>query len=64
MPNQPKTTGRHVRVEDARWAAAEVNTEAIGTNRAAWINAALAWLNGEPGAKRPVRPAQPQPPQS
>jgi hypothetical protein len=56
VPNQPKTQHRSVRVDDDRWAAADRNAKALGIDRAKWINEALAWLNREPGAKRPQRP--------
>lgn len=43
-------------MDDDRWAAADLNAKALGIDRAKWINEALAWLNREPGAKRPRRP--------
>lgn len=56
MPNKPATQHRSVRIPDDRWANAKRNTEALGTDRGAWINEALAWLNREEGAKLPKRP--------
>lgn len=57
MPNKPATQHRSIRIPNDRWADAKDNATAIGTDRTAWINAALAWLNREPGAKMPKRPA-------
>jgi hypothetical protein len=51
------TQHRSVRVPDDRWSAAATNASRLGTDRAKWINDALAWLNREPGAKQPKRPS-------
>lgn len=56
MPDQPKTPHRTIRVPTPRWAHAAHTTAALGTDRTAWINDALAWLNREPGSKQPRRP--------
>lgn len=57
MPDKPKTPHRSIRVPTPRWDQAGDNTAALGVDRSAWINDALAWLNREPGAKQPKRPA-------
>lgn len=57
MPNKPATQHRSIRIPNDRWAAAAENTASLNTDRASWINDALAWLNREPGAKMPKRPA-------
>lgn len=62
MPNRPATQHRSVRVPDDRWTAAADSTAALGMDRATYINLCLAWLNHEPGVKRPQRPPAPQPP--
>ncbi|ACU35597.1 hypothetical protein [Actinosynnema mirum] len=66
MANQPRTPQRAVRVPDDRWEAAGEAATTLGLDRSAWINQALAWLVGEPGARRPTRPTppveQPEPP--
>lgn len=48
------TPGRNIRVPDERW---ERFGELVGERgRGEVINAFIAWMNREPGAKQPKRP--------
>jgi hypothetical protein len=61
VPDQPKTKHRTIRVPDERWAAAEKAAVALDSDRSVLINAYLAWLSREPGAKALKRPpAEPE----
>lgn len=51
-----KTRHRNVRVPDDRWTEFDRLTHEHGTNRAAVLNAFMAWYIGESGAKRVERP--------
>jgi hypothetical protein len=56
VPNQPKTTGRNVRVPDEDWIDLGQAADAMGTDRSKVINQLVRWWLRRPGAGLPERP--------
>ncbi len=47
---------RGLRVDDELWRRFDEATQALDTNRSAWLLDAIRWCVREPGAKQPRRP--------
>jgi hypothetical protein len=56
VPNQPRTKGRSIRVDDPEWDDLGVLADSLGTDRSKLINEFLRWYLRRPGAKLPDRP--------